>query len=61
MSQLKYLNLETVALEILALYYLSSEQQRRWSYYPDAQADLSLCCSHKAEDMFSHDVLMNWI
>ena len=31
-------------LEIL--YYLSSEQQRRWSGSADAQADLRLCCSH---------------
>ena len=31
-------------LEIL--YYLSSEQQRRWSDCADAQADLRLCCSH---------------
>ena len=39
-------------LEIL--YYLSSEQQRRWSDCADAQADLRLCCSHMASDTFSH-------
>ena len=38
------------SLEISAileiLYYLSSEQRRRWSDCADAQADLRLCCSH---------------
>ena len=28
------------------MYYLSSEQQRRWSDCGNAQADLHLCCSH---------------
>ena len=35
--------------------YGDSEQQRRWSECVDAQADLRLCCSHVALDMFSHD------
>ena len=35
-------------------YYLSSEQQRRWSDCADAQADLRLCCSHMTLDTFSH-------
>ena len=39
-------------LEIL--YYLSSEQQRRWSDCTDAQSDLRLCCSHMTWDTFSH-------
>ena len=28
------------------LYYLGSQQQRRWSDCADAQIDLPLCCSH---------------
>ena len=31
-----------------------SGQQRPWSAYADAQADLGLCCPHMPEDMFSH-------
>ena len=40
------------------LYYLSSEQQRRWSDCTDAQADLRLCCSRMTLDTFSHR--FNW-
>ena len=35
------------------MYYLVSEQQRRWSDCADAQADLRLCCSHIAQQGFS--------
>ena len=33
-------------LQNLEIYYLSSEQQRRWSDCTDAQADLRICCLH---------------
>ena len=34
------------------LYYLGREQQRRWSDSVHAQADLRLCCSHRAKTGF---------
>ena len=40
-------------LEIL--YYLSSEQQRRWSACADAQADLRLCCIGN-NNRYSHGI-----
>ena len=40
----------TKKLEVL--YYLGSEQQRCWSDFADAQADLRLCCSHRAKTSF---------
>ena len=39
------------------LYYLSSEQQRRWSDCTDWQADLRLCCLHMSWTGF----LMMWL
>ena len=39
-------------LHVEVLYYLGSEQQRRWSDCADVQADLSLCCSHMAKTGF---------
>ena len=35
------------------LYYISSEQQRRWSDCAESQADLRLCCSHMTWHIFS--------
>ena len=43
--------------QVEVLYYPGSEQQRRWSDYADAQADLRLCCSHMAKT----DFLMTWL
>ena len=43
-----YQRLEISGIETTVLYYLGSEQQRRWSDCADSQADLSLCCSHMA-------------
>ena len=39
------------------IYYLGSEQQRRWSDCANAQADLRLCCSHMTKTGF----LMMWL
>ena len=40
---------------------LGSEQQRRWSDFADAQADLCYCCSHMAYDTFSHGLAhLDW-
>ena len=38
-------------LEVLN--YPGSEEQRHWSHCTDAQADLHLCCSHMAKQVFS--------
>ena len=35
-----------IEISYIILYYLGSEQQRRWSDCADAQADLCSCCSH---------------
>ena len=60
--------------ELEILYYLGSEQQRRWSDCADAQADLRLCCLHMTWTGFlitwlkwrDHDVktiiiILNWV
>ena len=44
-------------LPSIGIYYLSSEQQKCWSDYADAQTDLHLCCSHMAKTGF----LMMWL
>ena len=41
--------------QVYALYYLDSEQNRRWSDCADAQADLCLCCFAYGRKRFSHD------
>ena len=41
--------------QVYISYYLSSEQ-KCWSDCADAQADLRLCCSHIAQDTFSHEL-----
>ena len=38
---------------LVILYYLGGDQQRPWSDCADAQAELSLCCSHMAKHVFS--------
>ena len=46
--------------KLVVLYYLTSEQQRRWSDCADAQADLRLCCSHMAKTGFFMTWLISW-
>ena len=45
------------AQKLEVLYYIGSEQQRRWSDCADAQGDLRLCCSHMAKTGF----LITWL
>ena len=52
-----FIKLHINKLEIL--YYLGSEQQRRWSDCADAQADLRLCCSHMTKTGFLMTRLKN--